>query len=241
MKNFDPRVKLLGIFIVTSFAILIKNPLELFFLSIFTVLISILFHADFKLLFGKLKRVISLLCGLTFVQVFFVRTGTVLLEIANVVFIYSDGLERALIAGMRLFILLCSASIMAAENSRHTIASLSKIGIPYKFSCMIMLSMRFIPFFMESFSDAITAMQLRGIELKKITIGKKITLFSHILSPIVADAILKSQNLAIAMESRGFGARKKRTSFIQLKLHIKDWIVIICLIAISALALWFYF
>ena len=98
---------------------------------------------------------------------------------------------------------------MAGENSRRVIAGLTQIGVPYMFAFMMMTALRFIPEFGAVFADALVSIQLRGVELKKVPLGRKLRLYGYLLLPVTADAVVKSQDLAIAMEARGFGAQKK--------------------------------
>jgi energy-coupling factor transport system permease protein len=123
---------------------------------------------------------------------------------------------------------------MAGENSRRVITGLTQIGIPYMFAFMMMTALRFIPDYSRAFSDALVSIQLRGIELKKVPFGKKLRLYGYLLLPVTADAVVKSQDLAIAMEARGFGSYKKRTSYTHLTMLAKDWAVFIILLLLAA-------
>ncbi len=241
MKQADPRVKLLAILLSTSFSILFTNVVYLLGVFFFSILLLVLFGADYKLLWNKLRRFIYILIGVSIIQIIFVRTGAPLVRVGEVTLIYEDGFFRGISMALRFFTLISSAAIMASENSRRVIASLSKLKIPYTFSFMIMLTLRFIPFFMESFTDAMVSIQLRGIEVEKIPFGKRIRLYGYLLSPVVADAIIKSQDLAMAMESRGFGAMKKRTTYIEVKMSAVDVVSIIVLVTLSVIALYFYY
>ncbi len=241
MKNADPRVKLLGILLTTSMSILFKDWLYLLGIAVFSFVLMLLFGANYKFLFNKLKRFINILIGVCVIQIIFVRSGEPLLSYGEFVIIYTDGFLRGVTMGLRFFTLISSAAIMESENSRRVIASLSKLHVPYTFSFMIMLTLRFIPFFMESFTDAMVSIQLRGIEVEKIPFGKRIKLYGYLLSPVVADAVIKSQDLAMAMEARGFGAMKKRTSFIEVKMVGIDVVAIVLLLAISATTMIFYY
>ncbi len=241
MKNADPRVKLLAIMLSTSMSILFRDVIFLLGVAVFSFVLTLVFGANYKFLFNKLKRFIKLLIGVCVIQIIFVRTGEPVFTVGDYTLVYSDGFFRGVSMGLRFFTLISSAAIMESENSRKVIASLSKLHVPYTFSFMIMLTLRFIPFFMESFTDAMVSIQLRGIEVEKIPFGKRIKLYGYLLSPVVADAVIKSQDLAMAMEARGFGAMKKRTSFIEVKMCAKDVFAVIFLVAISGATMFFYY
>lgn len=224
MKTLDPRIKLLSVITTTSLALLYQQPIWMFSLSMVSFFLMVALGADYITFFKRIRSFFRLLFMISLLQVIFVRTGAPLLIVNGFVLAYSDGLIRAANTSMRFFVIICSAAVMAGENSRRVIASLIKLKIPYAFAFMVMITLRFVPVFAESFSDAITSVQLRGIELKKVKIGKKIRLYSHLLLPVVADAIIKSQELSTAMEARGFGAMKKRTAYIVVCLGRKDFL-----------------
>ncbi len=241
MKNCDPRVKLLAIMLLTSLCILYTDILWMSGVALVSILFCVTFGADYKLLWNKLKRFVTLLIGVCILQIIFVRTGEPIFEINGFVLVFSDGLLRGGTMALRFFVLISSAAIMAGENSRKVIASLSKMKLPYTFSFMIMITLRFIPFFSESFSDALTSLQLRGIELEKVRFTKKVKLYGHLLFPVVADAIIKSQDLSMAMEARGFRAMRRRTSYIDVRLNVRDITVMLFTVAFAGLSLYYYY
>jgi len=224
MKNLDPRMKLLSIIVITTMALLFVNPLWMLGLSIAALFLNVFFGVDFGVFFGRLRKFTQLFIVIITIQIIFVRTGKPIATINEYNIIYYDGLIRGINTGMRYFIIICSAAIMAGENNRRVIASLIQMKIPYMFAFMLMITLRFLPLFMESFSDSMISIQLRGVELKKVKIRKKIELYGSLLLPVVADAVIKSQDLSVAMEARGFGAMKKRTSYLAVKMGIPDYL-----------------
>jgi len=187
MKNLDPRMKLLSIIVITTMALLFVNPIWMLGLSMAAISLSVFLGA----FFGKLRKFTQLFIVIILIQIIFVRTGTPILAINEYNIIYYDGLIRGINTGMRYFIIICSAAIMAGENNRRVIASLTQMKISYMFAFMLMITLRFLPLFMESFSDSMNSIQLRGVELKKVKIRKKIELYGSLLLPVVADAVIK--------------------------------------------------
>lgn len=241
MKTLDPRIKLLSTIIITTLALLFLDPLWMLGLCATAFFLDVFLGASFKAFLKRIRKLTSLLFIIIAVQVVFVRTGEPVLFLNHFTLIYDDGLVRGVNTAMRYFVIICSAAMMAGENSRRVIASLTQMKIPYTFAFMIMITLRFIPVFSESFSDAMTSIQLRGIELKKVKLGKKVRLYGHLLLPVVADAIIKSQDLSTAMEARGFGANKKRTAYLVVRMRQLDYLFLTLLILLSAGALGTYY
>lgn len=241
MKKADPRVKLLWVALCTTQALFFFRPVWMAGLCLFSLAGALLMGADLKAFAVRFRRFLSLLLTIALVQVLFVRSGTPLLMIREYTVVTYDGLSRGMITAMRFFVILCSASVMAGENSRRVIAALTKMGVPYIFSFMLMTALRFLPFFGAAFSDAMTAIQLRGIQPKNIRLDKKLRLYGSLMMPVVADAVVKAQELATVMEARGFGAMTKRTSYIQVIMTPVDWLYVVSFLGIAGIAFWGYY
>jgi two-component system chemotaxis sensor kinase CheA len=80
--------------------------------------------------------------------------------------------------------------------------------------------LRFLPVFSEEFRDTMIAIQLRGVDLKRIPIRDKIRIYAKIIMPVAYGAADRAQKLSYAMELRAFRAMPERTSRITLKLPL---------------------
>lgn len=241
MSKVDPRVKLLWVLLCTSGALIFTRLLWMAGLVLFTLLGTMGFGADHKGLGGRLGRFLPVFFVIFLIHVVFVHTGTPLVVVKGFPVVTSDGLMRGATTLLRFFVILSSAAVMAAEDMRRVLAALNQMKVPYLFSFLLMIALRFIPFFKASFSDSLIALQLRGVELKKLPLGKKLRVYSDLLLPVVADAVVKSRVLAIVMEARGFGALNKRTSYIEVKMTPLDWVLTLALATLGAAAFGGYY
>jgi len=91
---------------------------------------------------------------------------------------------------------------------------------------MVSIAIRFLPVFKEEMVDMVIAIQLRGIDFKKVKLNQKLKIYKYILVPIVINSVLKAKELSVAMEMRGFRAYPSRTSYRMLKMQAIDYIII---------------
>jgi len=70
------------------------------------------------------------------------------------------------------------------------------------------------------------------LELEKGNFMKRIRNYIPILIPLIVSAIRRSLELAEAMESRAWGAIKKRTNLYELKTKKGDYILLLLTVAI---------
>ena len=88
----------------------------------------------------------------------------------------------------------------------------------------------------EEAQTIMDAQKARGLELERGNFIKKVKNYIPILIPLIVSAIRRSLELAEAMESRAWGATKKRTNLYVLKMKRGDYILILVSTAILVFA-----
>ena len=119
-------------------------------------------------------------------------------------------------------------------DSRAYGVTFSKLGLPDRLAYTMELSFRFIPTLARNFQVTLDAQRARGFELDagKGSLVQKVKKVATLIIPVTMTAIVSSEDIANAMDLRGFGQRK-RTWLYELKFHWWDW----ALIAFSILML----
>ena len=86
---------------------------------------------------------------------------------------------------------------------------------------MIMsIALRFIPTLMDELDKIILAQKSRGSELSSGGLMTRIKAFIPLMIPLFISAFQRAEELAIAMEVRGYDANVNRTSYRKLQWHI---------------------
>ena len=85
------------------------------------------------------------------------------------------------------------------------------------------------------------AQKARGLELEKGGLLKRVRNYVPVLIPLIVSAIRRSLELAEAMESRAWGATKKRTNLYALKLHKGDFALLAITAGILTVAIYAHF
>jgi len=225
-ENLDPRVKLIIVMCLSTMGVFIHNISVLFGILLISFLAAVIFGARVFTIVKKHKSFIYLFIAISIMQSIFSPSGASILSIKGVSILTMGGLEKGLIMMERMSVVLVSASIMTTTTTRKVIQGLVQWKIPYEVAFMTSIAIRFLPVFMEEMRDCLTAIQLRGIDLKKIPLKKKIQIYSYIFTPIVAGTFIKSQKLSMAMETRAFRAFPNRTSYLVLNMQLQDYMFI---------------
>lgn len=224
--KMDPRTKLVIVLCISTLAVVIQNIYILSAVFIATLIIAEVFRGDLFSATKKLKKIIWVVVMIAIVQSIFSPSGEILVALKSITILSTGGMIKGLEFILRMLTVVFSAVIITTSNSREIIQGLVQWKIPYEIAFMVSIGIRFLPMLTEEIKDAVTAIQLRGIPLDKIQLGKKIKIYSYIFMPVVAGTIIKAQKLSVAMEMRAFRAYPDRTSYMTLKMSHVDYIVI---------------
>jgi energy-coupling factor transport system permease protein len=137
-------------------------------------------------------------------------------------------LEYAFSMSLRFLVLVESFSIFFLTTSPdHLSLALEQSRVPYEFTFAFTTAVRFVPVLAEEAQTIMDAQKARGLELERGNFMKRVRNYIPILIPLIVSAIRRSLELAETMESRGWGAVKKRTNLYVLRMKAGDWLLII--------------
>lgn len=238
--KLDPRTKLVMVICVTTLALIYNTPGPLVLLFAGTILLLVIMRVDFSDSLGILKQFLPLLLILFLVQCIFSPGGEVLLAVGPVRLLTGKGLALGASVVLRIGVVVAAAVLLATAGSRNFILGLVQWKVPYEIAFMVSVAIRFLPIFRDELINVVTAIQLRGVELRKVPWGQKIKLYGSVLFPVVYGALLKAQHLAVAMEARGFRAYPRRTYLRRLCLAPADYVVMLGFSAATLMLIWLH-
>ena len=225
-SKLDPRTKIVIVLSLSTLSLIFDDILMLVvFLSV-SCLCSVLMNSNLIAILARLKKLICVMAAIAIVQSLFTKTGNPIIKIGTFTLLTDYGIVRSLKFVLRLGIIIVSAAIITTSSSREIVQGLVQWRCPYEIAFMVSVAIRFLPIFKEEMTDMVIAIQLRGIDLKRVELKKKIKVYKYILFPIVTNSILKAKELSTAMEMRGFRAYHSRTSYMTLKMQNTDYILI---------------
>ena len=173
---------------------------------------------------------LALLCALSFVLQHYFTAGPLLTEY-NISFT-DDGLTRVGFIVLRLLNLVLLSSLLTFTTSpmdlKNGLESLMKplkvIKVPVsEIAMMISLVLRFIPTLLEETNKIIKAQASRGADFNEAGLRQKMKQIISLLVPMFVVSFKRADDLANAMESRGYVIGEKRTSIDVMKLTFKDY------------------
>jgi energy-coupling factor transport system permease protein len=226
----DPRVKFL-ITLLVLFILLIYLDLKVYFLIfLFLLSLSFLSKIPFFYFWRNLKSFIWLFVFILLLHLL-LTSGTLSIYFSCGIFLLD---KKELIEGityaLRFFLFVFSATWLSLTTSPVDLTDgifglfsfLKKIKVPVQeLALMTMIALRFIPLLLEEAQIIKKAQISRGASFEGGWIKKVKSSFSLIL-PLFIISFKKADDLALALEARGFASGQKRTSYLKLQIRKMD-------------------
>ena len=177
----------------------------------------------------KMFMIISIF--LLFFTVFFNREGNIIFEY-RFILITNEGITQGLIMTFRMLGALLPISIMIMLTPANDLAAavVRYLKIPYKYAFAVTATLRFIPTLTGEMNQIIQAQTARGCDLDKGSPIKKFRRVIPLTVPLLSSSIKKTEQMAISLEVRGFGAGE-RTSYHKITFGIRDIMIYLLLAA----------
>ncbi|UCF45106.1 MAG: energy-coupling factor transporter transmembrane protein EcfT [Candidatus Bathyarchaeota archaeon] len=231
IHNLDPRVKFIYVCAVFVAAILFGEILPLIALFLMSI--------PFVLLAGVQKEWLRSLRGAAFLATFIFLVNIASSFFTSGYVLTAANVETAAAMTLRFVVLVESFSVFFLTTSPdHLGLALEQSRVPYEFAFAFTTAVRFVPVLAEEAQTIMDAQKARGLELEKGGFLKRIRNYIPVLIPLIVSAIRRSLELAEAMESRAWGATKKRTNLYALKLLRGDFALLAINVAVLAVAIY---
>lgn len=116
---------------------------------------------------------------------------------------------------------------LLTTNPSEFAAALSGVGVSYKASYAVALTLRYFPDIQREYHDISLSQQARGLEMSsKAKLWDRFKNSLLIVVPLIFSTLDRIENISNAMDLRGFGKKKKRTWFNKKNLTKDDYLAI---------------
>jgi len=145
--------------------------------------------------------------------------------------ITNDALRVGLSRGIRVFSLINLSIIFVSTTDVTALVDslVQNMRIPYRIAYGTLVAYSMIPLLSDEFSQIQASQKIRGV-LPEKNIKSKIEFFFKQAITLMVGAIRRSDRLALAMDSKAFGAFKKRSFYRVKKVGVKDIIFLIAVV-----------
>ncbi|MGM9988991.1 MAG: energy-coupling factor transporter transmembrane component T family protein [Bacillaceae bacterium] len=241
----DARSKLVFVFAFIISIFLANNVWTYTALTVFVIGILFLSKISMRYILSSFKPILWILLFTFVLQIFTNKTGNLLVKFLWFE-IYDGGIIQAIFMSIRFFLLigvttlltLTTTPIEITDGIERLFHPLKKLKIPvHEVALMLSISLRFIPTLIEETDKIAKAQMARGVDFSTGPLKERIKSIVALLVPLFVNSFKRAEDLAVAMESRGYRGGVGRTKYRQSKWGYKDTLALFTLGAIIGLLL----
>lgn len=119
-----------------------------------------------------------------------------------------------------------SVVFLATTKNEEIATALIRIGLPYNAAFAFSMALRLVPTFVGAGATIVQAQKSRGLDVESGSLVQRMRKYLPLVVPIFASAIRSTNQLSMALESKGFGSRHQRTYYLQLQMAPIDWVLV---------------
>lgn len=243
IHRLDPRLKIVSlIFIMVSIFLSFASWSLTLFMSvvsmIFILILMIISKVSFVDLLKQLIMMWIMIILLTCINIFFPSNECVhpLVTFSNGFTIYYESIFQSLKIIVRLILMLALTIILTATSKpldltfalEWYMSPLKVIKFPaHEIAMTISIALRFIPTLLDETSRIMKAQSSRGVDFERGGLITKIKGLTSLIIPLFVSAFQRSEELADAMEVRGYNPRGKRTRYKEMHWATRDTLSLI--------------
>ena len=229
IHRLDPRVKLLGTVLYIISLFVFGRPVNYLLAAVFLAILIKLSKVPVSFMVRGL-RAIFILMIITAVFNLFLTPGTVIWQMW-ILKITKEGVRVAVLMVIRLILLVMGSSLMTLTTTPNDLTDgmekglgfLKKIRVPvHEIAMMMSIALRFIPILMEETDKIMKAQSARGADFDTGNLIQKAKSLVPVLVPLFISAFRRANDLAMAMEARGYHGGEGRTKMRPLEYHSID-------------------
>lgn len=243
IHKMDPRSKLLLIFTFVMVVFLGNNVQSYSLLAIYTLVITLLTKVPFSYILKGLKPIFWIILFTFVLHILMTKEGELLLD-AGFFTVYEEGLRQGIFISVRFLLLIMMTSLLTltttpievTDGMESLLQPFKRIGLPvHELALMMSISLRFIPTLMQETDKIMKAQVARGVDFSGGPVGDRLKAIVPLLVPLFINSFRRAEELANAMEARGYRGGEGRTKFRELKWKTSDTVILCSILLLTAI------
>ena len=137
-----------------------------------------------------------------------------------------ESLEYSIARTMLIMLMILSGvNLISTTRNEELVLGMIRLGLPYRVGFTVSTALRLVPTIASSIYTISQAQRSRGLDIESGNIFQRLKKYLPLLIPVFISTIRNTNVFGMALESKGFGARKDRTFYLTLQMHNLDYFV----------------
>jgi energy-coupling factor transport system permease protein len=236
IHRLDPRAKIMAMLLLLISIFIPAGWVGYAVIFAAVSIVILLSKLSWSFIWKAMKPMLFMLVFLLIINILVVKTGTVLLTIGGWS-LYSDAVTQTLYIAVRLLLMIMITTCLTATTKplemtlgiEDLLKPFVKIHVPaHEIAMLISIALRFIPDLIDETERIMKAQESRGVDMKEGKISERIMAILSLIVPLFVSAFQRAEDLANAMEARGYAPGEQRTRYKVLKMQAGDVILLVC-------------
>lgn len=227
VHSLDPRLKIISLAAMMLVTFAVSGPAAVGVHSAVVLGLILLSGVPLKVFYRGLRLFVFLFAFTAILHLFF-TPGRPVMELTTPlrITITEEGITRGALISWRLLTVIALSSLLTYTTSPLTItrglesllAPLRRFRFPVQdFSLMMMMAIRFIPVLTDETDRVWKAQRSRGADLRKGGLKVRSATLMSIILPVFTGLFRRADELAVALEARGYVPGRPRSAMYPLK------------------------
>ena len=230
LHALDPRAKILSVVLLVLGLFFVKSILGLLLMAVAVLVLAVVSRVPIRTFLRLPGPVLFIVVFTALFQVLFYRQGEVLVQ-WNILEIHEGGLRMGFFLAGRVLLLVWTAGLLTAttgpvalaDGLEYLLSPLKKLRFPaHEVAMMVTIALRFIPTLQEEAARITRAQAARGASFGEGGPVRRARSLLPVFLPLVIGAFRRADELAEAMESRGYRGGVGRTRYRELRFGLRD-------------------
>lgn len=201
-------------------------------LLVFILILLFISHVSFRQIFSSLKSMWFIVIFLLVINAIIPPKNAEMIAFSIKNFnVYWEAIFQSLKIILRLVLMLSLTMVLTATTKpldltyalEWFMTPLKVIKFPaHEIAMTISIALRFIPTLLDETERIMKAQSSRGVDFKHGKISSRFKAIISLIVPLFISAFQRSEELADAMEARGYDPRAKRTRYRKLSFSFSD-------------------
>lgn len=219
---------LLGLFLA-------NNWQSYVFLGVFTLFAVFLSKININFFLKGVRPLIWLIIFTVALQMLFTRGGTLYWS-WGVFSLSSYGIQNGLFIFCRFVLIIFMSTLLTlttpplsmSDAIESLLNPLKRFHLPvHEIALMLSIALRFVPTLMDETEKIMNAQRARGVDFNDGNLIQKVKAIVPLLIPLFVSSFNRAEDLATAMEARGYRGGEGRSKYRKLQWASRDTIVLV--------------
>lgn len=231
IHRLDPRTKILCLIVMMVAIFIPAGWLGYGIIAAAVLILTLLAKLKLSFLWRSMKPMLFMLVFLLIINILVLHDGELLFTIGSFA-VYSGAILQTLYIVVRLMLMIMLTTVLTATTKpleltlgiEDLMTPLKVIHVPaHEIAMMISIALRFIPTLIEETQRIMKAQASRGVDMEEGKLKEKVMAILSLIVPLFVSAFQHADDLANAMEARGYVPDHTRTRYKQLKMRSNDY------------------